>query len=275
MSDGVLLLASKPLGLRWFREIVSLEPRSLTAVITIDDRADVRSALDDIRRFGEECGVPVHVAPQREEADRILLEYAPRIAFCVSWYWFLPKRVLESVPLGILGVHFSLLPRYRGGSPLVWAIINGERESGVSLFTLTAKMDEGDIWAQRAFPIGEEEYIAEVLARAEEISVTILHESYRAIVAGELAPRPQTGEANVVPMRRPEDGRIDWNRSAREVFNFIRAQSRPYPGAFTDAGGTALRIWRARIADSAPEDELAFVCGDGRSIVVESSEPVA
>jgi len=270
--SGALLLASKALGLRWFREIERLAPGELRGVVTLDDRHDVRSALQDFERLGKELGVPVHVVAERNDADRILLEYAPRIAFCVSWYWFVGRQVRESVPLGMLGVHFSLLPRYRGGSPLVWALINGEREAGVSLFTLTGRMDEGEIWAQRAFPIADHEYIAEVLQRAEETSIGILHDACHDILSGRLKPRPQVGVPSVFPMRKPEDGRIDWNRPSREVFNFIRAQSHPYPGAFADVGDKRLRIWRCHIAEAAPDGALAFVCSDGKAIVVEESE---
>lgn len=270
MSDGVVLLASKALGLRWFREIEAVGQGLLRAVITIDDRDDVRSALDEIKRSGEELRVPVHVAADRDDAERMVLEYAPRIAFCVSWYWFVRRRVLESVPLGFLGVHFSLLPRYRGGSPLVWAMINGERESGVSLFTLASRMDEGEIWGQRAFPIGDDEYIGDVLARAEEASIGLLRQSFPSIWSGRLKPSPQTGDPTVFPMRRPEDGRIEWNRPSRDVFNFIRAQSHPYPGAFTVVEGRKLRIWRAHVAEVPGCGQLAFRCSDGKSIVAES-----
>jgi methionyl-tRNA formyltransferase len=272
MSGGVVLLATKALGLRWLREIARLDQEALQAVITFDDRADVRSALGAIQDAGEELHIPVHVAVDRDDSERILLDFAPRLAFCVSWYWFVRRRVLEAVPLGVLGVHFSLLPRYRGGSPLVWAMIHGERESGVSLFTLVSRMDEGDIWAQRAFPIGDDEYIGAVLTRAEETSIALLRENFSSIWSGELQPRPQMGSATVFPMRKPEDGKIDWSRPSAEIFDFIRAQSHPYPGAFAIRDGRTLRIWRCHIDSGPSAGQPSFRCSDGKFIVADSFE---
>jgi methionyl-tRNA formyltransferase len=140
-------------------------------------------------------------------------------------------------------------------------------------------MDEGPLWAQRPLRIPAEAYVDTVLASAERLTVEMLGDVYPGILSGQIRPRPQVGEANVVPMRRPEDGLIDWSQPARRVFDFVRAQSRPYPGAFTSDG---VRIWRASIGPwiSGPPGTVVdaagragIVCGDGIALIVEESEP--
>ena len=280
MSRAVLFI-SKRLGLRCASLIHELAPETLAAIVTIDDRGDVRSALDEIVAFAQHSAVPVHVAADAAEAASLLTRYRPDVVFCVSWYWFVRTETLASVPLGFIGIHFSLLPRYRGGSPLVWTIINGESTGGVSLFSLAPKMDTGDVWDQRPFAIPADATIGDVLPIAEETALEMLRDDYRAILSGTLHPKPQAGDANVVPMRKPEDGEVDWEQPARRVFDFVRAQSHPYPGAFTVVEGRRVRLWRAHFggpSDGNPGeivragDRPAIVCGDGNSIVIDEAD---
>jgi methionyl-tRNA formyltransferase len=173
-------------------------------------------------------------------------------ALIAGWYHMVPGRVRALFPLGCVGLHASLLPRYRGGAPLTWAILNGEPEAGASLFELGDGIDDGPVYAQRRFPIGPSDYIADVLARAEAASLDLVTEVLPPLLRGNLKPVAQEGEPSYGLQRRPSDGDIDWRRSAQEIARLVRGVSRPYPGARTTFNGQLLTIWRARTDAYAP-----------------------
>lgn len=180
-----------------------------------------------------------------------LREWKPDFGLAIGWYHMIPRTVRELFPLGVAGIHAALLPKYRGGAPLVWAIINGEKQTGVTLFYFDDGVDSGDIIAQRAFEITRDDTIKTVYEKATEASVEILREYIPKIRCG-TAPRiPQNhAEATHFPQRKPEDGLIDWSKSPEEIRNFIRAQTRPYPGAFTYMNGKKVILWDAEVVDS-------------------------
>lgn len=171
----------------------------------------------------------------------------PDVILVMGWYYMVPKKIRELARYGAWGIHASLLPRYAGGAPLVWAIINGEKETGVSLFRLDDGVDDGDIIAQQAFPIAEDDSIKEVYAKATEASKKILLKALQN--AGDIVFHPQDKNAiEVWPQRKPEDGEIDLDWPAEKIYNFIRAQSPPYPGAFIKtANGDKIYIDKARL----------------------------
>jgi methionyl-tRNA formyltransferase len=244
---AVVFVGSKPLGLRVLAETYRMAPQHLRAVVTVDDREDGRSALADFVRFSEETVVPLHVLSRGSELPGVIAGYSPHLCLVVGWYWILKPEVLAMASEGWLGIHASLLPRYRGGSPLVWALINGECETGASLFYFDEGMDTGDIVAQRRLDVGPDDIIADVLARTETLSVELMRDCYPRLLEGTAPRTPQDhSQATYGSMRGPEDGRITWTWTSHEIHNFIRAQGHPYPGAFCALpSGDRLRVWRA------------------------------
>lgn len=278
----VLFVGSKRLGFECLRKLHELDADSLVGALTFDDSGDTRTFFEEFRSFAATSGCPLFVSKHRRDAERIISEVAPDICFVSGWYWLISREVVEKVPRGFLGIHPSLLPRYRGAAPLVWAVINGEREVGFSLFSFSEGMDDGDIWGQRSVPVGEDDYISDVLGRVESEVLSLLDEIWRPILKGTARPSAQDhSQATYCSVRIPEDGEIDWSRSSLAVYNFIRAQSDPYPGAFTSiAGATTLTIWRARpvntcfygtpgqVAQLTPEG-VFVICGDNRPLLVQ------
>lgn len=266
MEQACLYLGSKEIGLACLSALVEVDRRALGAVATIDDAGDARSALPGFRELCEREGLPLEVVTPRS-LEPVLDALRPRVVIVVGWYWRIAERLLRKVPLGFVGVHASLLPRYRGGSPLVWAVINGEKEAGVTLFRLSEELDAGDYVDQVSFPIRDDDYIADVLRAASAAAVSLLKAHFADILSGRVTWKRQPAEpVSYCAARRPEDGRIDWGKSAREVYNFVRAQSRPYPGAFTAIGGRKLTVWRARPVDVpvyGTPGQVAFVGTDG------------
>jgi methionyl-tRNA formyltransferase len=174
----------------------------------------------------------------------------------------------------------SPLPRYRGTSPVVWQLIEGESEVGFSIFTLTEKVDEGDLWAQGMVAAGPDDEVGEVLTRLESAVGAAFDTLYPALIAGTARAYPQP---NVPPSycaaRLPADGGLDFSQSARRCHDFIRAQSRPYPGAFTILDGERLIIWRAHALDvtyfgrpgqvaRVARDGVIVICGDNHPLVL-------
>jgi methionyl-tRNA formyltransferase len=269
----VLFMGSKPIGRRVLR--VLRETATVAGALIVDDRADDRSVLSEFIADGESAGFPLHVVGSQKEANRWIEDLAPDIAIVVGWYWFIPTQVLRSVSGGFLGLHNSLLPKYRGASPLVWAIINGEAEAGISLFAMTPNLDEGDVYARRATAIKPPDTIGTVLARLEDAAEELFRADFHRILEGQVRPSSQDhAAATSFPQRTPDDGLIDWSEPAARIHDFVRAQTHPYPGAFTGRDGARLTVWQtalsARTSDATPgtivevsEDGILVACGRG------------
>ena len=207
----------------------------------------------NFENLAERHGIPLIYIETKMSDPRyqeLIADLKPDFGLAAGWYYVIPRSVLARFDKGVAGVHASLLPKYRGGAPLVWAIINGETKTGVTLFYFDDGVDTGDIIAQREFPIAPRDTIREVYERATQTSVDLAIESIPLIASGKAprAPQDESG-ATVYPQRSPEDGLIDWRQDCETIRNFIRAQTRPYPGAFTILHGKKVTIWDADISD--------------------------
>ncbi len=217
-----------------------------------------------------------------------LQELRPDIIIVAGWYYMLPRSLRELAPQGAVGLHASLLPKYRGGAPLVWATINGETKTGVSFFYFADGVDEGDIIGQAGFDIDFEDSISDLVYKASQASVDLIRQYVPLLAAGKAPRLPQDhSQATLVPQRQPEDGIIDWRKlSARQAYDWVRAQSRPYPGAFTFLREEKVTIWKAGLAERSNQTEgllpgtivfteraeCSVICGDGGRLVIKEVE---
>lgn len=255
----IVLIGSTRLSARCLDELFAIPACSVAGVVTNQETfkisyspAGVRNVLyGNLAAEASRHGISSYVMQETMiEAGLLeaLAEWRPDFILVIGWYHMIPKRIRGMAPLGCAGVHASLLPRYRGGAPLVWAMINGARKTGVSLFHLGDGVDDGDIIGQESFEIANTDTIAEVLGKCEEATVALLQHYIPMIKAGTASRTPQdVSQATVYSQRSPDDGRIDWTWPADKIRRFIRAQTRPYPGAFTEFGGKRIRIWDAEI----------------------------
>ena len=182
----------------------------------------------------------------------------------------LPMSLLRRARLGAYNMHGSLLPKFRGRAPLNWAIVMGETETGATLHEMVEKPDAGRIVDQQAVPIGPEETAVEVFRKLADAAETVLKRNIGSLIAGNPPLRPNDlSKGSYYGRRRPEDGRIDWSKSAQEIHNLVRAVAPPFPGAFTEG----MLIYRTRIepAKTAQRrgpwqegDEWFAGCGDGK-----------
>jgi len=278
--ENVLFMGSKKLGLRCLEQIHKIAPESLIGMMVYDDRADSRTVFNDFVLFSQKTDTTFYPVKKRKESEGLIRELKPGLCIVVGWYWLISKETLNGVPHGFLGLHNSLLPKYRGAAPLVWAIINDEKETGISLFSFTEEMDDGDIWGQEKVKIKFNDSISDVLVKIEEKGALLFRKIYSGILEGTILPEPQDhNKATYCAMRFPFDGEIDWSKSSLYIYNYIRAQSEPYPGAFTYFNNKKLIIWKAIPLDvqyygkpgqvaMINDDGVYVICGDNRPVVL-------
>lgn len=205
----------------------------------------------DFNYFNQKHGIQVITFNGNFKEYRKVIEYcSPDLILAVGWYYKIPNYIRNIAKLGIVGLHGSLLPKYRGGAPLVWAVLEGETESGVTLFYMDEGIDTGDIIGQEKFIIESDEYISDLLLKLNESSKSLIRTYLPKLDSGSVIPVKQDEkEATYFPQRTPEDGKIDWSWSSKKIKDFIRAQSKPYPGAFTIIEGKKITIWNADIEE--------------------------
>ena len=251
------------------------------AVYTQPDRPKGRGqelAASPVKTAASAAGLQVR-QPERIRRPEIVAELAalrPDGMVVVGYGQIIPQSIIDIPLLGIINVHASLLPKYRGAAPVQWAIVRGETVTGVTTMRIDAGLDTGEILLMRETPIGPEETAVELSARLAAIGAELLIESLVGLDAGTIVPRRQDhAQATLAPILRKEDGRIDWSLSSTEVYNRVRGFL-PWPGAYTTFRGVGLHVWRARVAEapaSSPPGSLSFeqrrlfaACGGGASL---------
>jgi len=276
----LIFIGASKFGLKCLQRALKVPDLRVVGVVTADQTFTISYAPSgvtnvlhaDLASLAASHGIPV-LRLRDSMSDRELLSSVeallPDAFLVVGWYHMIPRRWREVAPA--FGLHASLLPDYSGGAPLVWAMINGESKTGVTLFQMDDGVDSGPIAAQAEEPIRSDDTIATLYARIEERGLELLDRTLPLLIAAtlHLEPQPCSGR-RVMPQRSPEDGRIDWTRDASFIDRWIRAQTRPYPGAFTEFEGQRLIVWSAAIDTEicAKADPGAVVKGtDGRYVV--------
>lgn len=212
-----------------------------------DDPAENRW-FSSVAELCRERGIPVHLPERVNDSPwpQRIRTAAPDLLFSFYYRSMLSKEILSIPRLCALNLHGSLLPKYRGRAPVNWVLVNGETETGVTLHVMEEKPDAGDIVAQARVPIAFEDTALTLYGKMERAAGRLLSEILPMIAAGEIPRRRNELEkGSYCGARTPEDGRIDWSRPAVEIYNLVRAVSRPYPGAFSMLGGKKCMIWRA------------------------------
>jgi len=243
---SLVFMGSKQSGLQICEAAIKQLPSGvLKAIVCPNDLADSRTVFSKFQLLANEHNLPLHVVNNTTETVDVLKSYNPSVVLVHGWYQLIPtEQFLNTL---FLGFHYSPLPKYRGNAPLVWQIINGETQLGISFFQLTAGMDEGDLVDQKFFNLERTEDISFALNKANNIAQQMLSDFLKNMISGNIVLKKQPDETpSYCGVRLPDDGRIDWNKSAKKLNDFIRAQSKPYPGAFTCLpDGKKLTVWLA------------------------------
>jgi len=252
------------------------------AVVTQPDRPSGRgqhAAAPPVKEAALRLGLPVYQPERvrRPEAVEHLRSLPADAMIVVGYGQIIPQNVIDLAARGIVNVHASLLPKYRGAGPIQWAIINGETRTGVTTMQIDAGLDTGDMLLKAETEIGPEENAVELGGRLAAIGADLLVKTLEGLERGTIAPEKQDpAQATYAPMLKKEDGLIDWSLPAAAIHNRVRGLQ-PWPGASTSFRGQTLHIWRSRTAGIADAAAGRFVklkppvvaCGAGSLELVE------
>lgn len=266
----IVFIGSTSFGLRCLREAQSLIDCDIIGVVTAHQTFSISYRPEgvlnvlytDIAGYCQRNNLP-HIVMQHNMKDERLFNmvryWQPDIFLVAGWYHIIPKRWRDLAPA--YGLHASLLPDYSGGAPLVWAIINGEDLTGITFFKFDNGVDSGPIIGQAETIISHDDTIGTLYSRIEELSIELIKTHLPLIAHGKAKMIPQDeSKRRFFPQRSPDDGKIDWNQEANKIYNFIRAQTKPYPGAFTTLKGKKITIWKAMLGKKQPN--ISCVAGE-------------
>lgn len=251
---------------------------SVPLVVTQPDRPRGRGmelAISPVKESALRLGLSV-VQPDQiknnEEFRRELSALHPEAIIVVGYGRIIPQWMIDLPRLGNLNLHASLLPKYRGAAPIQWAIAQGESVTGVTTMRIDAGLDTGDILMQQELTIAPDDTAETQAPKLASIGADLMVETLRALESGEIRPTPQdNSKATVAPILTKEDGRIDFQRTATEIFNRLRG-FQPWPGAHTLFRGRNLQIHRAHPLDQSIELTPAAIKSDSTGLIAACGE---
>lgn len=258
---------------------------NIVAVVTAPDKPAGRGMnlqQSAVKKYAVENGLTVLQPEKLKDPQFVeMLRSLNADLQVVVAFRMLPEVVWNMPPMGTINVHGSLLPQYRGAAPINWAVINGEKETGVTTFKLKHEIDTGDILLQEKFPISENETTGEVHDKMKAVGAEVLVKTVKGLADGSIKeiPQPASETLRHAPKIFTETGRIDWNKPVDEIHNLIRGLS-PYPGAYTSFHEKTLKIYRSKKEWKAPaispgqfetdkKSFLRFAAADGYIYVLE------
>jgi|AntDeeMetagen134_2_1112570.scaffolds.fasta_scaffold01624_7 methionyl-tRNA formyltransferase len=252
---NVVFVTHNQLGVACLEELVDLGA-NIQAVYTRESQEEI-SDQTDLEAFTERTNVPLHrVTSVNTPAVRSQIsEYAPDVLFVIGWSRLVKPTVLSIPSVAAVGMHPAPLPRGRGRAPIAWSLIKGLNETALSCFHLVADADAGDLIGQEPIPIEITDDAASLYEKIVKAGRELIQQCYSHFESGTVPRNPQD-ETNATwwPKREPHQGIIDWTRSSQEIYNWIRGQTKPYPGAYSYLDGEKITVWEA----NPPDDSTAF-----------------
>lgn len=249
---AIVLFAYSQPGFACLDELLKMGA-NISAVFTHIDADDETIWFDSVYDLAKSKKLAVYRSKKIDEgAYPFFKQAAPDIILSAYYRAIIPDEFLAVPRLGAYNLHGSLLPKYRGRACINWAVLNGERQTGVTMHVMTTKADRGDIIAQEQFPINFTDTGHDVFLKASNAVRKIIREYLPLIEKGTVPHRAQDEtQATKFGRRRPEDGIINWHDSAIKIYNLIRSVTHPFPGAFTFWAGQKVFIWQALPLDDA------------------------
>ena len=243
----VLLAAYSEVGVVCLEELLAQGARVVGVFTHADDQFE-EIWFRSVARTAADAGIPVFTpedinAPEEIETIRRL---EPEILFSFYYRKLISRAILDIPRLGAYNMHGSLLPRYRGRACVNWAVLNGETQTGATLHVMTERADAGDILDQEAVPIDFTDTAQDVFWKVRDAARKIMARTWPLLREGKAPRKPQDESlATYFGRRRPSDGLIDWNKSAIELYNLVRAVTHPFPGAFSFIESRKFFVWKA------------------------------
>jgi methionyl-tRNA formyltransferase len=249
MSERIVFMGTASFSLAVLKMLIK-EEYEVVGVVTQPDRYVGRKkvlTMPDVKVEALKYDIPV-IQPQRIRNDyQEILDLKPDLIITAAYGQLIPEAVLNAPRLGCVNVHASLLPLYRGGAPVHQAIIDGQDKTGVTIMYMVKKMDAGNIISQKETPIHDDDNLGILYDRLSLIGADLLKETLPSILNGTNASIPQDESlVTYAPTLSREDERINWNLSAKQVFNKVRG-THPWPGCFTTYQGKNIKIWAGKV----------------------------
>jgi methionyl-tRNA formyltransferase len=280
-SLRIIFMGTPELACASLQALIDADATQVVAVVTQPDRPkarDLKLLPSPVKELALKAGLAV-LQPERARNEAFiqqLRELRPDLIAVAAYGQILPEDILNLPPHGCLNVHTSLLPKYRGAAPIQWSILNDDAETGVTIMKMDAGLDTGDILTQEMTVIQPEDNSGTLHDRLAKIGAALLVKTIPDYVSGKIAPQPQNNaEASYAPKIKKQDGRIDWTKSARFIWNRVRGFT-PWPGTFTELRGESpariLKIWQASVSDGsgtpgeilrADKTGILVACGEG------------
>lgn len=249
MRERIVFMGTASFSLAVLKMLIE-EDYNIVGVVTQPDRYVGRKkvlTMPDVKVEALKYDIPV-IQPARIKEDyQAVADLKPDLIITAAYGQIVPQAVLDIPRLGCINVHASLLPLYRGGAPVHQAIIDGQEKTGVTIMYMVKKMDAGDMIAQKETPILEEDTVGILYDRLSDLGAKLLKETLPDILKGTNQRIPQ--DENLVtyaPTLSREDERLDWNMSARQVYNKVRGTN-PWPGSYTTYQGKTVKIWAGQV----------------------------
>lgn len=280
----IVFLGTRKMGLECLKFLLNEYKDVLVAVLTLDESKAKNTAgfvpFDTLLKKFDVDYFKIKDINSRESLD-IIRRSKPDILIQVAWSQIISKEVLEISKITNIAFHASLLPAYRGGSPVNWALIRGEKSWGTTMYHMTPNLDNGDIIGQKKFRVSREDTCKTVYEKVTRANVVMLKKYLPMVLSGSAPRKKQPAiKENLTPRRKPEDGLIDWTKTSLELYNWIRAQTHPYPGAFTYWRGKKVYIWRSRLSRYRVKDLDSYCVGQiirvftKRGLLIKTSDGV-
>jgi len=234
-----------------FSALVKMKHMNIIAVFADENEKFYLDNKNSISVLAKPNHIPVYPPHDLtlETLKTISRESVLDLMLLVEWNGLLGSSIFSFPKLGTFNIHDSLLPEYRGSSPMNWAIINGLTSSGATFYSVTNKADSGPIWAQESFEIKPDDYSSDVLKKVLKTYEIVSIAGINAVL-NQKKPTPQNEEkATYCAKRQPNDGLLDFNQDVKTVYNTVRALAPPFPGAFAFYDGVKVKILKASIVE--------------------------
>lgn len=233
-------------------------------VVTHQDDPNENVWFGSVAKLCVEKNIP-YITPNANELVSFIPKFqaiAPDYIFSFYYRFMIPEQILKCAKIAALNMHGSLLPKYRGRAPVNWAILHGETETGATLHVMEAKPDAGDIVGQAAVNIGPDETATDVFGKVSQAAVTVIEQVLPSLIQGNIPRKPnELQKGSYFGGRKPADGQIHWNQTAKQVHDLVRAVAPPYPGAFADYDGKTMIVGRTSLNGPFPANLDLGVCG--------------
>ncbi|MBH0357130.1 methionyl-tRNA formyltransferase [Bacillus toyonensis] len=248
----IILISSGESGYYALKELLN-ENFHFSAIVTItDEMAETKSTYKSFNDISTKNKIELFKTKDINSSESVsfIKRIKPDLIIALGWSQIIKKEILGIPALGVIGSHISFLPKYRGHSPLNWALVKGKNDWGVTLYFYTERVDYGRIINQKKFKIMDRDNALTLYNYATFLTIDMLKNALPKIKDEEINTfMPELLNERPLPKRNPEDGNINWENSSRCIFNLIRGVTKPFPGAFSHLNGTKYYIWEAKLTN--------------------------